>query len=192
MSGPIDASTMEQVFNAVRVLESGGVIAYPTEYCFGLGCDPRNEQAVDRLLAIKQRSKDQGVILISSDETQVQLLTDWDSIEPNRQTEIRASWPGPITWLLPAKTCVASWIRGKHSSVAMRVPDHLVSVELCKQFNFPVVSTSANRHGSPALLSARDVMSELGEELDLVLDLPVGGAESASTIRDAISGNYLR
>ncbi len=193
MSAPLDPSDpciKEQVLNATRVLHAGGVIAYPTEYCFGLGCDPRNERAVDRLLSIKQRSREQGVILIAADFEQVQYLTDWSTIEC--QDEIRASWPGPNTWLLPAKPSVAPWVRGKHTSVAMRVPGHAVSVALCKQFGFPIVSTSANRHGSPALLDAQDVQNELGGELDYIFDFPVGGATSASTIRDALSGNYLR
>lgn len=181
---------MQSIRDAAGVLDAGGVIAYPTEYCFGLGCDPRNEAAVDRLLEVKQRSREQGVILIAADEQQVQLLTNWRGLD--RQSEVRASWPGPHTWLLPAKQGVAPWLRGNHTSLAMRVPGHPVCVELCQQFGFPIVSTSANRHGSPALLTAMDVRDELGSELDYVLDLPVGDAQSASTIRDALSGETLR
>jgi len=183
-------SAITAISDAVGALRAGGVIAYPTEYCFGLGCDPRNHDAVLRLLDIKRREQAQGVILIAASLPQVAELADWEAVV--RKEEISDSWPGPTTWLLPAKTNVATWIRGRHASVAMRIPGHLASVELCKQFGYPIVSTSANRHGRPALLTAQHVFNEMGSELDFVLDLPVGGAESASTIKDAISGESLR
>lgn len=180
----------DSILAAVGVLLEGGIIAYPTEYCFGLGCDPRDQNAVLRLLAIKQRQVDQGVILIAANEQQISIYADLEVLA--RKPEIVASWPGPNTWLLPVNTSVPTWIKGRHSSIAMRVPGHSLSRQLCEAFAHPIVSTSANRHGSPSLLSADAVVRELGEELDYVVDAPVGGAAKASTIRDAISGQILR
>ena len=183
-------SEYHQIQTAASILRNGGVIAYPTEYCFGLGCDPRNEAALMRLLAIKQRQPEQGVILIAANAQQIEYYAELDGLA--RKPEILASWPGPNTWLLPAKPNVAPWIRGRHTSIAIRIPRHELSHRLCEMFGHPIVSTSANRHGSPALLTADTVSSELGKELDHVVNASVGGAEAASTIRDAISGQILR
>ena len=176
--------------SAVDALRAGGVIAYPTEHCFGLGCDPSNISALKRLLTIKQRKREQGVILIAASIEQVCAQVDLDSspIKP----EIVASWPGPSTWILPAHESVSEWVRGKHSSVAMRIPAHTLCQQLCERFGGAIVSTSANRHGSPALLNAGDVRAEMGVELDYILDAPVGGAAQPSTIRDGQSGEQLR
>ena len=180
----------QQLTEAVKVLRAGGVIAYPTEYCFGLGCDPRNQASVERLLQIKQRAATQGVILIAADLTQIEDYAELDAL--TRLAEIQASWPGPNTWLLPTKANVPTWVRGKHTTIAMRIPGHTLSRALCREFGHAIVSTSANRHGQPALLTTEGVVAELGDELDLVVDAPVGGSASASTIRDAISGQILR
>ena len=179
-----------QIENAVDALRAGGVIAYPTEYCFGLGCDPRNIDALVRLLKIKQREKEQGVILLASMLDQVSEYANLDDLE--HVTQIINSWPGPNTWLIPAKASVSSWVRGKHSSVAMRISAHPVCLSLCTEFAHPIVSTSANRHRQNALLTAHDVRKEFADELDFIVDAPVGNATSASIIRDAVSGERLR
>jgi len=179
-----------QIENAVIALRAGGVIAYPTEYCFGLGCDPRNVQALNRLLGIKQRKQEQGVILVAATIEQISEYADLNLV-PNNE-EVMASWPGPNTWVLPAKGSVSDLVRGKHTSIAMRISAHEVCRSLCKEFAHPIVSTSANRHGQRALLSAVEVREEFNHELDFVVDLPVGNSSSASTIRDAMTGKRLR
>ena len=179
-----------QISAAVAVLGNGGVIAYPTEHCFGLGCDPRDSAALAKLLRIKQREKSQGVILIAADLDQVALYGDLAQT-PNLK-DITDSWPGPNTWLFPAGPDVSEWVRGRHSSVAMRVPGLPLARELCREFGHPIVSTSANRHGQPALLTAEQVRADMGEELDYVVDAPVGGADRPSVIRDALTGSVLR
>ena len=180
----------DPVAHAVAILKQGGVIAYPTEHCFGLGCDPSKEQAVRRVLEIKQRRADQGLILIAADLDQIGQHADIEAspIKP----QILKSWPGPITWLLPAHKTVPRWIRGKHSTVAMRVTDHPTANQLCALFGAAIVSTSANRHGQPALLTGNDVVTEMGDEVDFVLDEPVGGAAAPSQILDGVTGERLR
>ncbi len=180
----------ELVAAAAEVLHAGGVIAYPTEYCFGLGCDPRNRSAVEKLLTIKQRQPEQGVILIAGDIEQVECYADLSAVSD--MDTVRASWPGPNTWLLPALDSVPSYIRGRHSTIAMRIPQHNFCLSLLKWFGHPIVSTSANRSGQPELLTAASVDAELGVECDFVVDASVGDASKASTIRDAISGDTLR
>ena len=180
----------DQLDNAVSVLHAGGVIAYPTEYCFGLGCDPRRADAIKKLLAIKHRQPDQGLILIAANEEQIYLYGELKSLA--KYPEIQASWPGPHTWLLPAHAHVSEWVRGKFANVAMRIPDHQFCLAMCEQFSHPIVSTSANRHGQPAHLGAEAVMEDMGAEVDLVVSAQVGGAAKASTIRNAATGEVLR
>jgi len=180
----------DQLDKAVSVLRAGGVIAYPTEYCFGLGCDPRQADAIKKLLAIKHRQPDQGLILIAANEEQICLYGELKSLA--KYSEIRASWPGPNTWLIPAHAHVSEWVRGKFLSVAMRIPDHQFCLTMCEQFSHPIVSTSANRHGQPAHLCAEAVLEDMGADIDLVVTAQVGGATNASTIRNAITGEVLR
>ncbi len=184
------ATMNSEISNAVNVLRAGGVIAYPTEYCFGLGCDPRNEQALEKLLAIKGRKKDQGVILVAANIDQVADYALLDNVPLLQQ--VKDSWPGPNTWILPTKPTVSSWVKGLHTSIAMRVSAHPVCQQLCLEFDHAIVSTSANRHGQDALLLASDVLEQFANDLDYIVDLKVGGADQASTIRDAMSGKQLR
>ena len=178
------------ISNAVDALRKGGVIAYPTEHCFGLGCDPRNHSAIERLLNIKQRKKDQGVILIAETLKQVSDYADLDNVPLIDQ--VKNSWPGPNTWLLPVNDKVSSWVRGKHKTIAMSISSHLVCQQLCNEFAHALVSTSANRHGEDALLNANDVYAEFNDELDYIVDLPVGGASKPSVIRNSLTGEQLR
>ena len=182
--------TSNSIDQAVCLLHSGGIIAYPTEYCFGLGCDPRNDRAIERLLKVKHRHPEQGVILIASSVDQVSMYVDLGA-SPILST-VLDSWPGPNTWLLPALNNVSAWVKGHHSTVAVRVTAHPISQQLCAGFGGAIVSTSANRHGKPALLDARSVNNDMGSELDIVVDELVGGASSASVIRDGITGKQLR
>ncbi len=176
--------------NAVSALRAGGVIAYPTEYCFGLGCDPRNQQAVEKLLTIKGRSAEQGVILIAGDLPQVACYADLEKV-PDLSV-VTDSWPGSNTWLLPALEQTPRFIRGKHSSIAMRIPKHDFCLAMLAQFGHPIVSTSANRSGEKEHLCADTVRSEMAQECDYIVDVAVGGAKRASCIRDAITGEILR
>lgn len=176
--------------SAVSALRQGGVIAYPTEYCFGLGCDPANEQATQRILDIKNRSVEQGLILIASDVEQVRVYADLNS--SSLQTQVMDSWPGPTTWVLPCQSETPKWVTGKHASVAMRVTAHTMSSQLCEQFGGAIVSTSANRHGQPALLESELVINEMGAEIDYVIRAKVGDAQQASQIKDSMTGEILR
>lgn len=181
---------MQQIDKAVGALRAGGVIAYPTEYCFGLGCDPRNHLAIERLLKIKQRKKEQGLILIAANFEQINAYANIDALA--RSKEIKQSWPGPNTWLLPVEDSVSTWVRGTHSTLAMRLSAHVVCQALCDSFGHAIVSTSANRHGQDALLNYESVVQEFDQELDYIIQAEVGGASAASSIRHAVSGEQLR
>ena len=183
----------DSVNPAIAVLREGGVIAYPTEFCFGLGCDPQNQQAVERILEIKQRGVAQGLILIASTVEQVVEYADLMMLE--RAEEIKASWPGPNTWIIPVTSHTPNWIKGEHSSVAMRVTDHPLVRALCDGFGGAIVSTSANRHGQESLVSAEQVEAEMSDEVDLIMrgDLsPNSGERLASRLIHGQTGEVLR
>lgn len=176
---------------AVVALRRGGVIAYPTEAVFGFGCDPHDEAALQRLFAIKRRDASQGVLLIASALDQV--LPYIDSACPANAIErARATWPGPHTWVFPRSSHVPAWIAGNHAGIALRVTAHPVAASLCQAFGAAIVSTSANRHGSPPMRDADGTRREFGDEVDAVVSGDVDVSAQPSSIRDAISGQWLR
>lgn len=175
---------------ARRCIEDGGIIAYPTEAVFGLGCDPFDAQAVLRLLRIKRRALEQGLILIGARFEHLAPFI--GTIERRALERVRRSWPGPHTWLLPAAPTVPPWIRGAHPSVALRVTAHPLAAALCEAVGGAIVSTSANVHGQPPARSALQVRLRLGAELDFVLAGNTGGAARPTAIRDALSGRTVR
>ena len=180
----------QQINEAVGILQQGGVIAYPTEAVYGLGCDPNNHQAVERLLAIKQRSWEKGLILIAAEFQQ--LAPFLAEIDMALKEKILATWPGPITWLWPANPAVSSLLRGKHDTIAVRVTAHPVAAELSRAFGGALISTSANLSGKSPARTAKEVQAQFKHQLDYVLKGKVGGRARPSEIRDALSGEVLR
>lgn len=183
-------SYMFLIKRAARTVLNGGVIAYPTEAVYGLGCNPYNEQAVDRLLRIKQRDPIHGLILIG------QTLEHFsDFIKPLQapiKDKIMASWPGPHTWLLPARDDCPFRLRGRHDSIAVRITSHPLCRQLCRQAGMALVSTSANRRGHPAATNTAQVRRTLGKELDYILPGKTSGDRQPSQIRDALTGRRIR
>lgn len=180
------------IHQAAAVLHRGGVIAYPTEAVWGLGCDPFDEAAVLRLLALKQRAVDKGLILVAGALAQFSGLLDWDALPGNRREAVFASWPGPHTWIVPASGRVPHWITGAHDGVAVRVSAHPVVVALCAAFGGPLVSTSANPAGAPPPTTLAALVPELRAALDGVVAGDTGGLARPTGIRDARSGASLR
>lgn len=184
------ASYACQLRRAVYHLRRGGVIAYPTEAVYGLGCDPAKRCAVLRLLKLKQRSPHKGLILVAADFAQ--LAPYIKPLSSELREQVLASWPGRITWLLPARRSVPSWLRGKHDSLAVRVSSHPLVAALCRQWRGALVSTSANRSGRRSARNAAQVRQQFRDSLDYILNFPTGGAAAPSEIRDALSGRVVR
>jgi L-threonylcarbamoyladenylate synthase len=180
------------IADATTALRHGGVIAYPTEAVWGLGCDPRNETAVMRLLALKEREVDKGLILIAADEAQLAPFIDMAALGDAQRAGVRASWPGPHTWVVPASADAPAWITGAHSGIAVRDSAHPTVIALCRAFGGARVSTSANRAGqaAPSLRDALDDAIVAG--VDAVTVGETGGLLRPTAIRDARSGDTLR
>ena len=179
----------DTIADTVAALRQGGVVAYPTEAVWGLGCDPCNEAAVLRLLDIKQRPVEKGLILVAADMAQFDFLL--ADLPPAWCAELQLSWPGPNTWLVPHQQRLPAWITGRHASVALRVSDHPLVRALCA-LTGPLVSTSANPAGRPAARSRLRVEQYFGGELDGVLGGALGGRRNPSLIRDLRSGAVIR
>ena len=175
---------------AAGVLRSGGIVAYPTEAVWGLGCDPHNAAAVDALLAMKNRHVDKGLILVAAS------IDQFDDYlrglnRPLRQ-QLQQSWPGPMTWLAPDNGFTPPWIRGRHNKVALRVSAHPVVASLCRSFGGAIVSTSANVTGRPSLSKGWQVRRCFGQAVDYYLEGLVGNNRRPTEIRDLLSGDILR
>ncbi|MDR6985420.1 tRNA threonylcarbamoyl adenosine modification protein (Sua5/YciO/YrdC/YwlC family) [Rheinheimera pacifica] len=176
----------------LQALQQGGVIAYPTEAVYGLGCDPDNEAAVMALLAIKQRPVEKGLILIAANYSQLLPYVDDKAIPPEKRYQIFSSWPGHISWVLPASKTAPKWLTGQFDSIAVRVSAHPVVQQLCSAYGKPLVSTSANLSGQPAITDKAELEQSLGAKLSAIMPGPLGGATQPSQIRDALSGNIVR
>ena len=179
-----------QLRAAARMVRAGGLIAYPTEAVYGLGCDPRNARAVRRLLALKRRSPRKGLILIAADFAQ--LMPYLQPLTPADRTRLDATWPGPYTWLIPARPDVPRWLRGRYETLAVRVTAHPLAAALCRACGHPLVSTSANFSGRPPARTALAVRRQLGERIDALLPGPTGGAAQPTEIRDLRTGRRVR
>jgi L-threonylcarbamoyladenylate synthase len=175
---------------AARCIAAGGLIAYPTEAVFGLGCDPRDHQAVRRVLAAKRRPEHKGLILIGAGFDHLAPYV--SPLAPERMAEIDASWPGPNTWLLPVHPDTPRWLCGHHETLAVRVTAHPIAAALCRAWGGALVSTSANLAGRPPARTALQVRMRLGGAVDLIVPGACGPRARPSTIRDGHSGAVVR
>ncbi|KPK56608.1 MAG: tRNA threonylcarbamoyladenosine biosynthesis protein RimN [Thiotrichales bacterium SG8_50] len=175
---------------AASVLQRGGIAAYPTEAVYGLGCDPDNSLALERLLAVKGRDAAKGFILIASSLVQLEPY-----IEPFDETlseRVAATWPGPVTWLVPVRGDVSPLLSGGRDTLAVRVTAHPLAAALCDAYGGALVSTSANLSGVPPARSALAVQRMLGGRIDFILHGDVGTLRRPTEIRDARSGAIVR
>lgn len=175
---------------AARWVQSGGIIAYPTEAVFGLGCNPADPLAVTRLLAVKRRPVSKGLILVAAEREQ---LSPWIQVlTAAQETRLKRSWPGPHTWLVPAAPRCPVWLTGAHSTLAVRVSAHPLVQALCQRLNGPLVSTSANvSHLKPAR-SVLEVQLRFAADIDYILPGSLGSAQQPTSIHDLVSGCSVR
>jgi len=180
----------DSLAEAVQALQQGGVIAYPTESVFGLGCDPDNAQAVQRILDLKHREADKGLILIAAEFSQLEKYL--QPIAEDKRQPVLASWPGPYTWLWPVKDEVSALVRGQHPTLAVRVSAHPVVQQLCRSFGKAIVSTSANPAGASPARTADEVRKYFNDQIDYIIDAELGASAQPTEIRDVMSNKVIR
>ncbi|WP_041765697.1 L-threonylcarbamoyladenylate synthase [Psychromonas ingrahamii] len=180
--------------DALKILKSQGVIAYPTESVFGLGCDPDCEAAIQKILLLKQRPAYKGLILIAASIEQLEKYADFSLLTAAQLTVIKKTWPGPITWIVPSQKNLSKLISGDFESVAVRVTAHPIVRQICLAFDKPIISTSANLSSLEAALSSQQVnkMFKSNTLLNLVIDAPVSGLSTPTQIFHASTGKRLR
>ncbi|WKD49886.1 L-threonylcarbamoyladenylate synthase [Microbulbifer spongiae] len=178
------------VAQAARTLAAGGVIAHPTESVWGLACDPYNLQAVKRLLRLKRRPLEKGLILVSGEmDSFGNFLA---ALSDDQRRQLRDTWPGPVTWLVPHFNRIPYWICGAHASVALRCTSHPFTAALTHAFGGAIVSTSANPMGCQPARQKYQVLRYFGDALDFVGGGATGGHSAPSEIRDLLSGRVMR
>lgn len=180
---------LSNIDDAFPLLREGGVIAYPTEAVYGLGCDPFNQQAVQKIIHLKQRPIHKGMIILISNWQQLSPLI--EELPEELMRPVRKTWPGPITWVFPKSDDIPSWICGDHGSIAIRMSLHPVASYLC-QYG-PIVSTSANISAMPPAKDLDALSKQFpGGGIDAVIAGELGKAAQPSAIYDVLTGSRLR
>lgn len=189
-----DVSPQEHQMNllalseAKRLIQKGGILAYPTEAVYGLGCNAFNEQAVQRILHLKQRASSKGfIVLIHCWEQLGQFIA---PIKDTQLEKVQATWPGPVTWIFPKAENIPTYLSGDHASIAIRMSQHPIAHALCEEI--PIVSTSANRTTQPPARLAETVFMDFNTEIDGIVEGSVGPEINPTQIFDVVSGQRFR
>ncbi|MBL4823380.1 MAG: threonylcarbamoyl-AMP synthase [Colwellia sp.] len=177
---------------AAEVFTQGGIIAYPTEAVFGLGCDPDNDEAVKKLLALKQRSVDKGLILLAADYSQLLPYLDDSAINQEQRVSVLSRWPDALTQVLPANSNISPLLCGIFDSIAVRITNHPDVVALCKLTNKAIVSTSANLSGQPPAITWQQVEQQLGDKVDFIIKADTLGFLKPTSIINGLTGAIIR
>ena len=181
-----------EINSVVDVFNQGGLIAYPTEAVFGIGCDPDNEEALQRLLMLKKRPVDKGLILLAANYSQLLPYIDDSKIPQDKRFTVISRWPDGITQLVPKNEKLSPLLSGQFDTIAVRLTSQPDVVALCKQTNKPIVSTSANLSGQAPAKTWQDLSPELVEQLDCIVKGSTLGHSTPSKIINALTGEIIR
>ena len=182
-----------EILQAVKVLHHGGVIAYPTEAVYGLGCDPKDLSAVKKILELKQRQKEKALILIASNFNQFENYI--QPLEKEIKEKLLASWKNntnAITWLVPVKKETSRYLKGTFDTLAIRVSHHPIVKKLCEDFGGAIVSTSANISTQESARTAEEVKQIFGNKVDFIVGGETDINAQPSEIRDALTDEIIR
>jgi len=170
-------------------LRRGGLVAYPTESCYGLGCDPRNPRALKRLIRLKGRDAAKGLLLIADHIKRLQPFMK----PPSTADRIRMqrSWPGPVTWVVAAASACPPLLTGGRPTIAVRVTAHPGAARLCRSLGMALVSTSANKSGQKPAQTAAECRRMFGAQVRVIAGR-IGQRRRPSTLIDLATGTVLR
>ncbi|MFZ7259594.1 Sua5/YciO/YrdC/YwlC family protein [Avibacterium avium] len=184
-------NNQQNVAQLVEQLKQNEVIAYPTEAVFGLGCNPLSESAVQKLLVLKQRPVQKGLILIAPSLDFLRPFIDERQLSEQHWQGLNAHYDRPTTWVVPAKADTPKFLTGQFSTIAVRISDHPAVKLLCEQAGFALTSTSANLTGLPPCRTAAEVKAQFGDHFP-VLEMAIGTAQNPSEIRDLFTQQLFR
>jgi len=179
-----------QIKKAIQVINQGGVICYPTESVYGLGCDPYDLAAVLYLLEIKKRQLDKGLLLVAANVSQLEPYININ----DKQTinKLKEATDKPVTWIVACNEKTPVWLTGKHQSIAVRISTHPVIKQLCTLFNGALVSTSANISGLPSVKKNWLVHKQFANKIDYYVPGELGRFKKESEIRNIKTGEVIR
>ncbi|MGB2739164.1 MAG: Sua5/YciO/YrdC/YwlC family protein [Cognaticolwellia sp.] len=177
---------------ALEIFQQGGILAYPTEAVFGLGCDPDNDEAINKLLSIKSRPADKGLILLAGNYSQLLPYIDDSKIPQDKRFTVLSRWPDGITQLVAKNVNTSALLSGRFDTIAVRVTSQPDVVALCNASNKPIVSTSANLSGETPAKTWQEIPDNLIEKIDFIIKGQTLGFDQPSTIIDALSGDIIR
>ena len=181
----------QDITKILASLRSGGIIAYPTESIWGLGCDPHNTEAVRQLLNMKKRSAEKGLILLAGDWKE--FAPYFPQLTQEQINKIKEKGAHPCTWLVEdAEQAFPTIIKGIHCKNAIRICHHEPVKKLTSLYGKPIISTSANPSGQAPAFTIQQIAAYFGDQLDCILKAPLGGLKQASHIRDMETGKFLR
>lgn len=181
----LSAKTLE---TAKQVLDSDGVICYPTEGVWGLGCHPQSQRGFEKLLQIKSRDINKGVILIAATITQ---LSPYVTIAETLKPQLLELWPGFITCVLPKSADCPSYLSGRFDTIAARVSAYSVICDLCYRVGSALISTSANRSGESPVRSLAEAKQTFNNNVDYYVDAKLGGEQKSSKIIQFVDNQMI-
>ena len=183
---PIDfeqSDTSGKAIETIRsTLNSGGVIAFPTDTFYGLGADPFNPGALSKVFQIKQRPADKPLLVLIHSKNQVADLT--EHITPLAKTLMEHFWPGPLTLLFKSASDLPGELTAGTGKIGIRLSAHSFTHQLLKALKYPLTAPSANISGTEELRTAEEVASILGNKLDLIVDGGPTPGGKTSTVLD--------
>ena len=175
-----------RVLKTTTAIRRGGVVLYPTEGVWGVGCDPRNPKALERLLKLKRRPASKGLILLAHAQSPLAPWVGRPTL-PTPPQDGRAT-----TWVIPTRLGVSPLLRGKHRSLAVRITEHAPARELAAASGGVITSTSANLSGFPTPRTRWAVQRLWRGRVDGFLGAPLGGQNRPSRIFDTVSKRWVR
>jgi tRNA threonylcarbamoyl adenosine modification protein (Sua5/YciO/YrdC/YwlC family) len=158
----------------VEILEKGGVIAYPTDTTYGIGCSILNKRGIERIYITKQRERKKPFSFVCSDLSDI---ARYAKVSNYQYKVMKRLLPGPFTFVLSATSTVPDLLVTKQKTVGIRIPDNKICLSIVRQLGHPIITTSANRSGEEPIGDPLIVEKELGKQIDLVVD---GGILTAS------------
>lgn len=167
-------------------MQEGGLLIYPTEAVYGIGCDPFNHHAIQHLFELKKRPETKGLILIAANFEQIKPFISFSS------AEMQKAWPGPVTFIAPASQLTPPWLLGEDNTIAVRVSAHQPCIDLCLAFKGPIVSTSANPSGAPPARTRLKARLYFPEEDIVYLPGSIGDLAKPTSIYHAVTGKKIR
>ena len=161
-------SINQQIELAAEILRSGGIVAFPTDTVYGLGADPRSEEAVGKIYRVKRRSNELPLPLLLVGKADIERVA--VNIPETAWRLAERFLPGGLTLVLEKSSWVPDVVTAGGDTVAVRIPDHDITIDLIQRLGSPLVGTSANISGRPSPVTADEVYGQLGDQVDLVID----------------------